>query len=207
MSWAAGDISTSDGAARLCDDIVQERHASPLVLVYAAGVFGPIASIAGSPIEEWRSVIDTNLLGAFYTTRLLLPHMLAAGWGRIVYVSSKAAIGQPGGGASAYAISKIGLNRLSSEVAAEVAGHGVTANSIHPGEVKTAMWADITDKARRAGDVGEGLGQWSEMVATTGGDPVSLSARMVMWLVGHPEVNGEFLLPEEWERSVDGGDL
>ena len=178
---------------------------APLVFVYAAGIFGPIGAVLAGPADEWRSVIDTNLLGAFYCTQVLVPPMLAAGWGRIVYISSKAALGAPGGGGSAYGISKIGLNRLMVEVATEVAGQGVTANSIHPGEVQTDMWADITDKALRAGHAGGSLAEWSATVARTGGDPVTLGAEMVMWLVRHPEVNGEFLLPEEW-RTRRGRD-
>jgi NAD(P)-dependent dehydrogenase (short-subunit alcohol dehydrogenase family) len=196
--WVVADAACPDDAAELSSTVARLYGVVPMVLVYAAGVFGPIGEIATAPVDEWRSVIDTNLLGAFYVTRFFLPNMIAAGWGRIIYVSSKAALAGPGGGASAYAISKIGLNRLTCEVAAEVAGKGVTANSIHPGEVKTAMWSDIGDRARRAGEIGDSLRRWAKMVDRTGGDPETLAAEMVTWLVEHPELNGTFLLPEEW---------
>jgi NAD(P)-dependent dehydrogenase (short-subunit alcohol dehydrogenase family) len=201
--WVAADVSSPRGAEHICQ--VYDEHWGPVpsVLVYAAGIFGPIGTLATAPIDEWRSVIDTNLLGAFYITRLLLPRMLAAGWGRIVYISSKAARGGPGGGGSAYGISKIGLNRLMLEVAAEVAGRGVTANSIHPGDVRTEMWADIKSKALRAGRAGDPMARWAVEVARSGGDPVTLGAEMVTWLVDHPEVNGEFLLPDEWRACRD----
>ena len=206
-TWLAADASSPPGAEQICSAFDKQYGTVPLVLVYAAGIFGPIGTVATAPVDEWRSVIDTNLLGAFYTTRLLLPRMLAAGWGRVVYISSKAALGGPGGGGSAYAISKIGLNRLMLEVAAEVDGRGVTANSIHPGDVRTDMWADIKDKALRAGRAGDSLARWSVEVARTGGDPVTLGAEMVVWLVGHPEVNAEFLLPDEWRARRDRGGL
>ena len=204
-TWVVADMTSSSGGAKLCETVLGLYGRMPLVLVYAAGVFGPISEIATVPVDEWRSVIDTNLLGAFYMTRHLLPGMLSAGWGRIVYISSKAALGGPGGGTSAYAISKIGLNRLTAEVAAEVAGRGVTANSIHPGDVKTGMWSDIKDAALRAGEIGQNMSGWAKMVEVTGGDPVALGAQMVSWLVVHPEVNGEFLLPEEWYILRQGG--
>jgi NAD(P)-dependent dehydrogenase (short-subunit alcohol dehydrogenase family) len=133
-SWFFADLSKAVGATELCRVISQQYGPVPIALIYAAGKFGPIATVSSVSMEEWRSVIETNLLGALYITRLLLPPMLAAGWGRVIYISSKAALGKPGNGASAYTISKIGLNRLALEVAAEVAGRGVTANSIHPGD-------------------------------------------------------------------------
>jgi NAD(P)-dependent dehydrogenase (short-subunit alcohol dehydrogenase family) len=204
-SWVAADVAKPGGAANLSEFVLGPNQRLPIVLVYAAGVFGPIGEMAKVPVDEWRSVIDTNLLGAFYVTRHLLSSMLRAGWGRIVYISSKAALGGPGGGTSAYAISKIALNRLMAEVAAEVAGRGVTANSIHPGDVKTDMWSDIRETARRAGEIGDGMSGWAKMVERTGGDPVTLGAQMVSWLVAHPEVNGEFLLPEAWYVLRQGG--
>jgi NAD(P)-dependent dehydrogenase (short-subunit alcohol dehydrogenase family) len=198
VTWARADVSSPAGAAALSNAVFDAYGTVPMVLVYAAGVFGPISAVATAPIDEWESVIRTNLLGAFYITRLLVPGMLSAGWGRVIYVSSKAALGAPGGGTSAYAISKIGLNRLAAEVANEVVGTGVTANAIHPGDVKTAMWSDIDQSARGAGEIGRGMRNWAETVARTGGDPILLAGDMTVWLVGQPEVNGEFLLPEQW---------
>ncbi len=206
-TWVAGDVSSPHGASDLSNSVINEYGPAPMVLVYAAGVFGPISAVATAPIDQWESVIRTNLLGAFYITRLFIPDMLAVGWGRIIYVSSKAALGGPGGGTSAYAISKIGLNRLTSEVAAEVAGTGVTANAIHPGDVKTAMWSDIDESARGAGEIGRAMRSWAETVGKTGGDPVILAGHMTAWLVGHPEVNGEFLLPEQWYVLGEGDRL
>ena len=57
------------------------------------------------------------------------------------------------------------------EVATEVAGQRVTANSIHPGEVQTEMWADITDKAHRAGHAGGSLAEWSANCGQDGRGP------------------------------------
>ena len=50
----------------------------------------------------------------------------------------------------------------------------------------------------RAGEIGDSLRGWAKMVDRTGGDPETLAAEMVTWLVEDPELNGTFLLPEEW---------
>jgi NAD(P)-dependent dehydrogenase (short-subunit alcohol dehydrogenase family) len=205
--WVAADVSSPDGAGDLFNTVHEAYGSAPMVLVYAAGVFGPISTVATAPLDEWQSVLQTNLLGAFYVTRLFIPSMLAVGWGRIIYVSSKAALGKPGGGTSAYAISKIGLNRLTCEVAAEVVGTGVTANAIHPGDVKTAMWSYISERARNAGEIGRGMRGWAETIGRTGGDPLMLAGQMTAWLVEHSEVNGEFLLPEQWQILRQGDSL
>ena len=78
--------------------------------------------------------------------------MLEAGWGRIVNVTSAASLHPPGPLNSAYGTAKAALNQFTRHLAAEIAGSGVTANVIHPGDVKTDMWADIRDECgHRAG--------------------------------------------------------
>ena len=192
-----GDISSLAGARHVYDDALGALGGPPAVLVHAAGIFGPIEPIADVSAEAWSAVLDTNLLGAFYLTRLALAAMLGARWGRVIYVSSKAAVSAPGSLASAYAVSKVALNRLAAELAEEVEGFGVSANSIHPGEVRTAKWEDIQQKTAREPSA-HGLRGWAERVERTGGDPPELAASMVLWLIDHPEVSGRFLLPEDW---------
>ena len=75
--------------------------------------------------------------------------MLDAGWGRIVNVTSAASLHPPGPLNSAYGTAKVALNQFTRHLAAEIAGTGVTANVIHPGDVKTDMWADIRDRVGR----------------------------------------------------------
>ena len=87
-----------------------------------------------------------NTAGAYLTCRAFVPGMLAAGWGRIVSLSSAASLGAPGLLDSAYSTSKAALNRLTRHLAAELEGTGVAAAVIHPGSVKTEMWADIRTK-------------------------------------------------------------
>ena len=80
----------------------------------------------------------------------------------------------------AYATAKAGLNRLTRHLAAELAGSGVTANVVHPGDVKTAMWADIRDRAGALGAEGESHRQWVDWVEETGGDPPRKAVELVL---------------------------
>src|SRR5258708_31284950 len=96
--------------------------------------------------------------------------MIEAGWGRIVNFTSAASLHPPGALTSAYATSKVALNHFTRHLAAELAGSGVTANVIHPGEVKTEMWNDIRNRAAAAGAAGKPLPDWGEKVGQSGAD-------------------------------------
>ena len=72
---------------------------------------------------------------------------------------------------SAYGTAKVALNQFTRHLAAELAGTGVTANVLHPGDVKTDMWADIRDRVIAAGPSAEAYEQWVRWVDETGGDP------------------------------------
>ena len=90
-----------------------------------------------------------NTVSAYLTCRAFVGGMIDMGWGRIVNVTSAASLHEPGPINSAYGRSKAALNQFTRHLAAEIAGTGVTANVIHPGDVKTDMWAEIRDAAER----------------------------------------------------------
>ena len=112
-----------------------------------------------------------NTVALYLTCRAFVGSMIDAGWSPIVNVSSAASLGTPGPLNSAYATSKVARNYFTRQLAAEVSGTGVTANVIHPGEVKTEIWADIRDRALRLEKQGEGTLEWVRLVEETGGDP------------------------------------
>lgn len=128
----------SDSAA--CDAMV--RNASEAmggidILVNAAGV-APSAPLVKTSDEQWRSALDTNLSGAFYAMRAVLPGMVERRWGRIVNVASIAGkTGMPY--IAAYSASKHGLLGLTKCAALEVADKGITVNAVCPGYVDSAM--------------------------------------------------------------------
>lgn len=107
------------------------------ILVTSAGVtsFAPFTEIG---IEQWNRTLAVNLTGTFHCVQAAIPDMIAAGWGRIVTISSTA--GQTGApGQADYVASKGGLIALTKGLAAEFAAKGITVNTIPPSLVDTPM--------------------------------------------------------------------
>ena len=119
-----------------------------LVLVNNAGVRADgLAPQIGD--EAWDRVLDTNLSGAFRTTRRALPTMLRARFGRVINIAS--VVGpRANAGQANYAASKAGLIGLTRTVATEVARRGVTCNAVAPGLVDTELTADVPGDELRA---------------------------------------------------------
>lgn len=173
---------------------VRETVGPPTILVNAAGIFGPVALIRDADPEEWRQTVMIDAVAAFSTVHAFLGGMLDAGWGRIVNVSSAAALHPPGPINSAYGTAKAALNQFTRHLAAEVAGSGVTANVIHPGDVKTAMWADIRERVAGLGAIAENYVSWADWVEQTGGDPPEKAVALVLYLTSDTggAINGRF---------------
>src|SRR5579859_3494055 len=124
-----------------------------------------------------------NTIAPYLTCRAFVGGMVAQTWGRIVNVTSAAALHQPGPINSAYGTSKAALNQFTRHLAAELKGTGVTANVIHPGDVKTDMWAYIKEASHRLESVADAYVQWAEWVEKTGGDDPEKAAQLVADLV------------------------
>ncbi|SQD97259.1 MULTISPECIES: SDR family NAD(P)-dependent oxidoreductase [unclassified Parafrankia] len=107
------------------------------ILVTSAGIesFNPLLSITA---DVWNRIIAVNLTGTFSCVQAAVPDMIAAGWGRIVTISSSSAqSGAPN--LAHYTASKGGVIALTKSLAVELAGHGITANTIPPTLVDTPM--------------------------------------------------------------------
>jgi NAD(P)-dependent dehydrogenase (short-subunit alcohol dehydrogenase family) len=177
---------------------IVDRLGRPGILVNAAGVSGPLALVRDSDPDEWIDTILINTVAAYVTCRAFVGGMIDAGWGRIVNVSSAASLHAPGPASSAYPTSKVALNHFTRCLATELEGTGVTANVIHPGEVRTEMWADIGRRADALGDAGAGFRAWVDWVDETGGDDPAKAVQLVERLVtDSPDVNGSFLWIED----------
>jgi 3-oxoacyl-[acyl-carrier protein] reductase len=159
LGRTSGDVQADVGDAdqvKAALTEVKERFGPILVLVNNAGVRHDGLAIR-MPDDEWQSVVDTNLTGAFNCTRRALDDMLGARWGRIVNVSSVVAErGNPG--QANYAAAKAGLLGFTRTIAREMARKGVTCNAVTPGVIETDMTADLPSddlaKAVPAGRVG-----------------------------------------------------
>ncbi|MCH2164582.1 MAG: SDR family oxidoreductase [Marinovum sp.] len=136
------DVQSSNSVDRFVADVVTERGGVD-VLVNAAGVYDE-AAIIGHPENVWLDQIDINLTGSFRMIRAVMPHMKAAGWGRIINLASMAAHTGMANNA-AYCASKAGLLGLGRCVSLEGAAHGVTCVSISPTWVETEMLRKFID--------------------------------------------------------------
>jgi NAD(P)-dependent dehydrogenase (short-subunit alcohol dehydrogenase family) len=193
---APTDVSERGDVDRL-RDLTERRFGRADVLINCAGVFGPLRRITQSDPDEWARTLSVNCVGPYLTCRAFAPGMIAGGWGRIVNISSAAPLYPPSAVDSAYATSKAALNRMTRHLAVELAGTGVTANVMHPGSLKTKMWADIESQILDAGDGVEPLREWVEMVEATGGDSTNHAIELVLALVSEEgaETNGRFCWP------------
>ena len=120
------------------------------ILVNNAGI-QHVASVHDFPPEKWDAIIAINLSSAFHTTRLALPAMQQAGWGRIINVASIHGL-VASAGKSAYVASKHGIVGFTKSVALETARTGITSNAICPGWVLTPLvQKQIDDRAATQG--------------------------------------------------------
>jgi len=175
--------------------LIEKTLGPPSILVNAAGVFGPIELVKDSDPAAWIDTILINTIAPYLTCRAFVGGMIDRGWGRIVNVTSAAALHTPGPLNSAYGTSKVALNQFTRHLASELRGTGVTANVIHPGDVKTDMWADIKAAAERLGSPADPYTLWANWVEETGGDDPEKAADAVAELVSEAgaEVSGRFL--------------
>jgi NAD(P)-dependent dehydrogenase (short-subunit alcohol dehydrogenase family) len=170
---------------------LEKTFKTPQVLINAAGVFGPVEPLSQSDMSDWVRTINVNLVGPYLMCRVFVPAMIRLGWGRVINISSASSLKTPRSFATAYITAKVGLNQLTLHLAAELHSTGVTANLIHPGEVKTSMWEEIQTRAAIAGVDAEPLRRWAEWVVETGGDPPEKAVSLVLRLIDSTS-NGEF---------------
>jgi 3-oxoacyl-[acyl-carrier protein] reductase len=142
---APGDVGDPAAAAEIVASTVRE-FGSIHILVNNAGISADMLTMRLKE-EEWDRVLDTNLKGAFLTSKAALRPMVRQRWGRIVNIASVVAFTGNIGQVS-YAASKAGLLGLTKSVAREVATRGITANVVAPGLIDTDMAAHLSDEVR-----------------------------------------------------------
>lgn len=150
----AADMSRQEDIERTTAITLDEFKGRLDILVNNASTVGPspMPYLLDYPAEDFRYVINTNLIGPFLMIKKVLPAMIENG-GSIINVTSDAgAIGYPGWGA--YGISKFGIEGMSQTWAAELDGSGVRVNYVDPGNMNTAM--------HRAAEPNEDPTQWAD---------------------------------------------
>jgi 3-oxoacyl-[acyl-carrier protein] reductase len=113
------------------------------VLVNNAGIAGPTVPVVEYPVADWKRVIDIDLHGPFLVSRVVVPHMVNQGYGRIVNIASIA--GKEGNpNAAAYAAAKGGLIAFTKALGKELAQTGVLVNCVAPAAAQTAILDQVT---------------------------------------------------------------
>ncbi|HEV2776464.1 MAG TPA: SDR family oxidoreductase [Solirubrobacteraceae bacterium] len=147
LGRTSGDVQADVGDSASVGDAfadVRERFGPVLVLVNNAGERQDGLAIR-MKADQWESVIDTNLNGAFHCIRQGLDDMLGARWGRIVNISSVVAE-RANPGQSNYGAAKAGMLSLTRTIAREMARKGITCNAVTPGVIETDMTVGVADK-------------------------------------------------------------
>lgn len=144
VSGEVVDVAHSDSISLATESTVA-RHERIDILVANAGIAGPNHTTWEYPVEEWKRVIDVNLLGVYYCCRAVVPHMLRRGYGRIVNVASIA--GKEGNpNASAYSVSKAGVIALTKSLGKETAGANIAVNCITPAAARTRIFEQMSQE-------------------------------------------------------------
>ena len=147
LLWVECDI-TDDESVDAAMSNIEEQLGPVQILVANAGITKDMLALR-MKTDDFESVVDANLTGAFRVTKRSLKGMMKGRWGRIVLMSSVVgALGQPG--QANYAASKAGLVGLGRSLAREFASRGITVNLVAPGPIETDMLAELNDDTLQA---------------------------------------------------------
>lgn len=146
-----GDVSSEDDVRSVVAEVL-DRFGGVDLLVNNAGVGGPLAPVVDLRLEEFRRVLDVNLVGAFLMARACARWMMRAGTGGCI-VNIGSIFGQQGtANGAAYCASKGGVALLTHSLALELAPFGIRVNTIAPGNMLTEMHlSDLRTEAEAQG--------------------------------------------------------
>jgi 2-dehydro-3-deoxy-L-rhamnonate dehydrogenase (NAD+) len=141
------DLAGADISCDVRDDHALGKVAGDVgpvdALVNSAGIVGPNKPLVETTFQEWRQVLDVNVLGTVNTMRVFVPGMRDRGWGRVVNIASMA--GKDGNpNLSVYSASKAAVIGLTKSAGKELATSGVLVNAIAPAVIETPMIQDTT---------------------------------------------------------------
>ena len=172
------DVVDAGQVSKLVERAVKELGGVD-ILVNAAGVYGPIGPSWGVDAKKWLESVNINLFGSFLLCQAVIPHMIRARGGSVIFFS--------GGGAtaplprfSAYAVSKAGVVRLAETLAEELKEFNIRVHAIAPGLIDTKL----QDEVLAAGDQAGGLYERMRRTRETGqgATPRELPAALAAFL-------------------------
>jgi 3-oxoacyl-[acyl-carrier protein] reductase len=183
----AFDVTDAEAAAAMLQELLAEGPIQ--ILVNNAGIHDD-AVMPGMKPGQWSRVIDVSLNGFFNVTQPLLMPMIATRWGRIINMSSAAAIAGNRGQAN-YAAAKAGLHGATKTLAIELASRGITVNAVAPGIIVSPLTESVFSRElierlvpmKRAGTVEEVADLVafiaSERAAYLSGQVISINGAMI----------------------------
>lgn len=183
-----GDVSDEADVARIVGD-VSRRFGRLDIVVNSAGatVFVDHEDLDGIGVDDWRHILDVNVIGAWNVVKATAALLEASEIGSVVNVSSMAGI-RVTGSSLPYSVSKAALNQLTRTLAKALGPRGIRVNAVAPGFVDTPWTADYQDRR-------EEVTRIAPLRRVSGPDDVA-EAIMLLVLLGY--VTGEIL-------TVDGG--
>ncbi len=135
------DVSNGPQVREMVDHVIT-KFGKVDILVNNAGIGPPPKSIENISDEEWDRVLAIDLKGVFLCCKAVVPHLKRQGHGKIINISSLAAI-SPGGPMVHYSSSKAGVIGLTHDLACELAPFGICVNAILPGAIHTDMFEQL----------------------------------------------------------------
>ncbi len=179
---------TDEANVRAGIDRIVSELGTPAILVQAAGIFR-VEPFEETTAASWNLSIAVNLTGAFHVAHAVLPHMRAAGYGRVVALGSSAGITGGSKSTAAYGASKAGVMALSKAIATEYAPYGITSNALAPSLIETEMVSNIADLVTKVpvGRLGQ-PGEVADLIAYLCSEHAGFITGAVV------DINGGFLI-------------
>ncbi len=137
------DVTDAGAVAAVLEPLVADEPIQ--ILINNAGIHDD-AVFLGMQADQWRRVIDVSLNGFYHVTQALIMPMIRSRWGRIINMSSVAALTGNRGQVN-YSAAKGALNAATKSLALEIASRGITVNAIAPGIIESDMSAGVFDKS------------------------------------------------------------
>ena len=132
------DVTSEEDVAAAVSAAASDSSAPLRAVINLVGGYAGGGLVHETPIEDFEAILRTNLRPTYLVTAAALPHVVAAGGGSVVCVSSRAAV-SPFAGAAGYATSKAAVLAFANAVAVEYKAQGVRANTVMPNVIDTAQ--------------------------------------------------------------------
>ncbi len=151
---ASVDITDSDAARRWVDDVAARFGALHIVVVN--GTSPRSGAAADFDLDEYREAFDKVFFPAVGLARAAVPHLKAAGWGRLLFNTSET-VRIPIAGLALSGITRVAIVRLAQELAADLGRFGITVNVLAPGGTRTPLMEQVAARVSNGGDIEETL--------------------------------------------------